>query len=139
MYPKVPLHQPPDGEQCGDSPRRSSPKGDPLGGPPFNPLVGSYVWPTFDPRMFIPPWYQPLVVQIVPELIIYHIGSYNIQLMSKTLIMMFTTKCSRRPSKLMVKQWKLTSLSYLILLSKIISLNGDKTLFKTIQIALLKN
>ncbi len=41
---------------------------DSLGGPPFNPLVGSFKWPTPDPHMFIPPWYQPPLVQPIPEL-----------------------------------------------------------------------
>jgi len=26
-------------------------------GPPFNPHVGSFGWPTLDSHMFIPPWY----------------------------------------------------------------------------------
>ncbi len=32
------------------------------GGPPFKPPIGFYGWPAPDPHMFIPPWYQPLVV-----------------------------------------------------------------------------
>ncbi len=64
-------HQPPNGRQPrdslrGSSLRGSSLKGDLHGGPPFNPLVGTYGWPTPNPCMFIPPWYQPLVVQLVP-------------------------------------------------------------------------
>jgi len=51
-----------DGGQLGDSPRGSSPKGDSLRGPPFNPPVGFYGWPVFDPHMFIPPWYQSPIV-----------------------------------------------------------------------------
>jgi hypothetical protein len=39
----------------------------------------------------------------------------------------------------MVKQWKLTSLTCLALLSRIIFFNGEKTMFKTIQITPLKN
>jgi hypothetical protein len=65
--PKGSAHQPPDGGQPKDSPRESSPKGNPLGGPPFNPPIGSYRWPTPNPHMFIPPWYQPLVMQLVPK------------------------------------------------------------------------
>ncbi len=57
-----------DGGQLGDSPRGSSPKGDPLGEPPFNPHVGSFRWLTLDLHMFIPPWYQPPVVQLVSKL-----------------------------------------------------------------------
>ncbi len=59
--PKGSTHQPPD----GDSSRGSLPQGYPHGGPPFNPPIGSYGWPTPNPRMFIPPWYQPLVVQSI--------------------------------------------------------------------------
>jgi hypothetical protein len=38
-----------------------------LGEPSFNPLVASFGWLALDPRMSIPPWYQPLVVQLVLE------------------------------------------------------------------------
>jgi hypothetical protein len=41
------------------------PRGNPLGKPPFNPLVASFGWLTPNLRMFILPWYQPLVVQPV--------------------------------------------------------------------------
>jgi hypothetical protein len=55
-------HHPLDGRQLGDSPR-----GDLLGRPPFNPHVGSFGWPTLDPCMFIPPWYQPPIMQPIPK------------------------------------------------------------------------
>jgi hypothetical protein len=29
----------------------------PLEGPPPNPHVGFYRWPTLDPKIFMPPWY----------------------------------------------------------------------------------
>jgi hypothetical protein len=61
------VHQPLDGGQPRDSPGRNSPKGYPPRGPPFNPLVGLFRWPTLDPHMFIPPWYQPPIVQLVLE------------------------------------------------------------------------
>jgi hypothetical protein len=38
-----------------------------LGGPPFDPPIGSYGWPTPNPRMFIPLWYQPPIVQLVSK------------------------------------------------------------------------
>jgi hypothetical protein len=38
-----------------------------LGKPPLNPHVASFGWPTLDPHMFIPPWYQPHVVQPILE------------------------------------------------------------------------
>jgi hypothetical protein len=59
--------------------------------------------------------------------------------MSKTLIRMLTLKYSKRSLKLMVKQWKLTSSTCLVLFSKIISMNGEKIMLKTIQTALLKS
>jgi hypothetical protein len=37
------------------------------GKPTFNPPIGSFGWPAPDLCMFIPPWYQPLVVQLVSE------------------------------------------------------------------------
>jgi hypothetical protein len=61
--PKGSNHQPPDGGRP-----RDSLGGDPLGEPPFNPLIGSFGWPTLDPRMLIPPWYEPPIVQPVSEL-----------------------------------------------------------------------
>jgi hypothetical protein len=50
-------HHPLDGGQPRDSHGGSSPRGDPFGGPPFNPLIGSFGWPALDPQMSIPPWY----------------------------------------------------------------------------------
>jgi hypothetical protein len=50
---------------------------------------------------------------------------------------MLTSEYSRRPLKLTVKQWRLTSSTCLVLVSRIIFLNGVKTTFKTIQIAIL--
>jgi hypothetical protein len=61
----VPKHfdyQPLDGGQLGDSPGRSSPKGDLPKKPPFNPPIGSFGWPTPNLHMFIPPWYQPPIM-----------------------------------------------------------------------------
>jgi len=65
--PKGSTHQPPDGGQLGDSFRGSSPRGDPPKKPLVNPHVGYFGWPTPSPHMFIPPWYQPLIVQLVSE------------------------------------------------------------------------
>jgi hypothetical protein len=65
--PKGCTPQPLDGGQHGDSLGGSSPRGNPPGGPPFNPHVQSFEWLTPDPRIFIPPWYQPHVVQLVPK------------------------------------------------------------------------
>ncbi len=50
-------HQPLDGGQPEDLHGRSSLGGDPLGGPPFNPLVKYFGWLALGPHMFIPPWY----------------------------------------------------------------------------------
>jgi hypothetical protein len=65
--PKGSDHQPSNGGQLGDSPRGSSSEGDLLKEPPFNPPIGSYGWLAPNPRMFIPPWYQPPVVQPMSE------------------------------------------------------------------------
>jgi len=47
-----------NGGQLGDSHGESSFRGDSFKGPPFNPHVGSFGWPTPNPCMFIPLWYQ---------------------------------------------------------------------------------
>jgi hypothetical protein len=49
--PKGFVHQPPNGVQLGE--------------PPFNPPIGSYGWLAPYQCMFIPPWYQPPIVQLV--------------------------------------------------------------------------
>jgi hypothetical protein len=46
----------------------------------------------------------------------YHTRGYNTQPMSKTLIQVLTLEYSKRPLKLMVKQWRLTSSNCLVLL-----------------------
>ncbi len=77
MYKLLPLptyvprgftHQPLDGGQLWDSSTGSSFERKPHGGPPFNPLVGSYGCPTPDPHMIIPPWYEPPIVQPILKL-----------------------------------------------------------------------
>ncbi len=57
-----------DGRQPGDSPRGSSLRGDLPGGPSFIPPIGSFGWLAPDLHMFIPPWYQPPIVQHVSEI-----------------------------------------------------------------------
>jgi hypothetical protein len=57
------VHQPPNGGQFGDSSRGSLSGINLLEEPPFNPHVRFYGWPTPYSRMFIPPWYQPPIVQ----------------------------------------------------------------------------
>ncbi len=44
-------HHPLDGGYPIDSHGRSSPKGSPCRGPPFNPLVELFGWLTLDPHM----------------------------------------------------------------------------------------
>jgi hypothetical protein len=51
---------------------------------------------------------------------------------------MLALECSRRSLKLVVKQWKLTSSTCLVTLTSNI-FEWEKTMFKTIQIALLKS
>jgi hypothetical protein len=53
------VHHPPNGGQLKYSHGANSPRRNPLGGPTFNPRVGSFGWLAFDPQMFIPPWYPP--------------------------------------------------------------------------------
>jgi hypothetical protein len=60
-------HQPLNGGQFGNSPRRSSSGGDSPGKPPFNPHVRSFEWLTPNLYMFIAPWYQPPVMQPIEE------------------------------------------------------------------------
>jgi len=50
----------------GESPRGGSPNRDPLRGLPPNPRVGFYGSQAFNPRIFMPPWYQPILVQFEP-------------------------------------------------------------------------
>jgi len=57
-----------DEGQLRNSPRGSSPIGDLFGGPPFNPPIGFYGWLALDMCMFIPPWYQSFIVQLILEL-----------------------------------------------------------------------
>jgi hypothetical protein len=47
--------------------RGSSPEKDMPSGPSFNPPIESFGWLAPNPHMFTPPWYQPLVVQLVLE------------------------------------------------------------------------
>jgi hypothetical protein len=65
--PKHSNHQPLNGGQPRDLSGGSSPKGNPLKERPFNPLVASFKWLTPNLCMFIPPWYQPPIVQLVSK------------------------------------------------------------------------
>jgi hypothetical protein len=58
------VHHPLDGGQFGDSFGGSSLRGNPPRGSPFNPHVKSLGWPTFDPCMFMPPWYPSIVAKL---------------------------------------------------------------------------
>ncbi len=66
--PKRLDYQPSDGGQPRDSLGRSSLEGDSSREPPFNPPIAYFGWLTPNLRMFIPPWYQSHVVQLVLEL-----------------------------------------------------------------------
>jgi len=57
-------HQPPNGRELVDSLGRDS-----LRKPPFNPLVGPFGWLALNPHTFVPPWYQPPIVQHVLALL----------------------------------------------------------------------
>jgi hypothetical protein len=65
--PRGLVHQPPNGGQHGNSSKGSSSRINLPGEPPFNPHARFYGWPAPYPRMFIPPWYQPHVVQPVSK------------------------------------------------------------------------
>jgi hypothetical protein len=106
-----------------------------LGEQPFNPLVGSFGWPTLDSRMFIPPWYQPFVVQLISE---PATKLPYMKLQYPTYVKDINPDAHIRV-KLIVNQWRLTSSTCLVLFSGIIFLNGVKTTFKTIQTAFLKS
>ncbi len=46
--------------------RRRSLDRNPLRGPPPHPHVRFYEWLALDPRMFMPPWYPPVVICFEP-------------------------------------------------------------------------
>ncbi len=48
-------------------PKIGSPKGDPPIGTSFNPPIESFGWLMFNPHMFMPPWYLPIVAQSIPK------------------------------------------------------------------------
>jgi hypothetical protein len=59
------------GESFTGLPNGRSPKGgsldqDPPGGSPLDPLVGFYGWQAPIPRIFMPPWYQLILVRSKP-------------------------------------------------------------------------
>jgi hypothetical protein len=106
---------------------------------PFNPPVGSFGWPTLDSRMFIPPWYQPLIVQPIlepatklpytklqyPTYVKDTNPNAHIRVFKKAI------KTNGEIMEIDIINW--------VLLSGIVSLNGVKTTFKTIQTTLLKS
>jgi len=65
---RVILHPQPGGELPRGLPNgrislgQGSPNQDPPKGPPPDPPIGFYKWLTPNPRMFMPPWYAPVVV-----------------------------------------------------------------------------
>jgi hypothetical protein len=48
----------PKGSLNGRSLKGGSCNLDPLGGSSHDPHVGFYGWSTYNPRIFMPPWYQ---------------------------------------------------------------------------------
>ncbi len=138
--PKGCDHQPLDGEQPRDSLGGNSPRGDLLRKPPFNPPIGPFGWPTPNPRMFIPPWYQPLVVQLVSKPTIelpYRKLQYPtfIKDSSPNVHIKVFKKAIKANGEII----KSDIINLFGLLSGIVSMNGEKTTFKTIQIAFLKS
>jgi len=55
------------GELLGGSPnggsiKRGLPDSEPPKGLPLDPPIRFYGWSTFDLRIFMPPWYQPVLI-----------------------------------------------------------------------------
>jgi hypothetical protein len=85
----------------------------PLRGPPRDPHVGLYGWLTPNPRIFMPTWYQPNIIQFEPTSKLPY-QKFNIWHTWRILIMMLTLEFSRRQSKPMVRLWKLISSTCLV-------------------------
>ncbi len=52
----------PNGRLLGEG----SPNCNPPGRPPLDPPIGFYGWPTLDPRIFMPLWYQLVPIRSKP-------------------------------------------------------------------------
>jgi len=111
-YPKL-GKEPPRGSFSKGSPWGGSFDRNPLGRPPPDPHVGLYGWSTPDPRIFMPPWYQPNIVQFEPSSKLPY-WNFNIQDTWRILIMMLKSEFSRRQSKLMARLWRLISSTCLV-------------------------
>jgi hypothetical protein len=61
-----PRGKPPGGLPNGGLPIGGSSDQYPHGGPPRNPPVGFYGWQALDPRILMPPWYQPVPILFEP-------------------------------------------------------------------------
>jgi hypothetical protein len=138
--PKGSDHQPSDGGQPTDSLRGSSHGRDPFGKPPFNPLVGHVGWPALDSHMIIPLWYQPPVMQLVLEpttKLPYMKLQYPTYV--KEINLNAHIKVLKKGIKASGEIIKSDIINLFNLLLGIISLNGEKITFKTIQNALLRS
>jgi hypothetical protein len=116
-----------------------SPKGDPLGGPPFNPPIGSFEWPILNPHMFIPPWYQQHVVQPILEpttKLPYKKLQYPTYV--KNINLDVHIKVFKKAIKANGETMEANVINLFCFTFKIF-LNGEKILSKTIQIAFLKS
>jgi hypothetical protein len=60
---RVNPHSQLSGKRPRDSPQGGSHNWNPLGRPPLDPHVRLYKWSAPNPRMFMPPLYQPIIVQ----------------------------------------------------------------------------
>jgi len=58
--------EPPRGSSYGGLLGGKSPNRNQLKGPPLDPPIRLYKWTTPHPRIFMPPWYQPVAVQFKP-------------------------------------------------------------------------
>ncbi len=127
------------GGQLGDSFGGSSPKGDPPREPTFNPPIGSFGWLALDSRVFVPPWYQPLVMQLVSKPITKL--PYR-KLQYPTYVKDIDPDAHIRVFKKAIKAngetVEIDIINLFGLFLGIVSLNGVKTTFKTIQTTFLK-
>jgi len=128
-------HQPPYGRQLGDSLGRSSPEGNLLGKSPLNPTVASFGCPTLDPRMFIPPWHQPHVVQLVSKLATKpQYPTYVKDIDPNVFVKIF-----KKIIKVNGETMEVDIINLFGFTLRDTSLNGVKNVFKTIQTARLKS
>ncbi len=133
-------HHPLDGGHPTNSHGGSSPKGDPCGGPPFNPLVELFGWLALDPHMFLSPWHPPIVAQLTLKQTIKLLyknlkySTYVKDVDPNAYVRIFKEAIKNNGETVEVDIINLFDFTL-----KNNTKNGVKILFKIIQIANLKN